>query len=115
MVKYDKVLLRCYFILIFCIYILIISNDYGYLSYIIELKILKLVMNTQLEMYLIQMNVHITLDIYFTKKFIHIPRIFIYYIKLISIFIIALLYRKFYRDKLTKLMDRLLYFITKIF
>ena len=115
MVKYDKVLLRCYFILIFCIYILIISNDYGYLSYIIELKILKIVMSTQLEMYLIQMNVHITFDIYFTPKFIHIPRIFIYYIKLLSIFIIAFFYRKFYRDKLAKLMDALLFFITKIF
>ena len=94
---------------------MIISNDYGYLSYIIELKILKIVMGTQLEMYLIQMNVHITFDIYFTPKFIHIPRIFIYYIKLLSIFIIAFFYRKFYRDKLAKLMDALLFFITKIF
>ena len=108
MVKYDKVLLRCYFILIICIYIIIISYDYGYLSYITEFKLLKIIMSTQLEMYLIQINIHITFDRYLAKKNIHLPGLLIYYIKLMCIFTIAFIYRKFYRDKLANLLDKLL-------
>ena len=32
MVEYDKILLCCYFVLIFCVYVFIISFDYGFLS-----------------------------------------------------------------------------------
>ena len=62
MIKYDKILFRCYFVLILCTYTFIISYDYGYLSYITSLKITKIIMSAQLEMYLIQLNINDTND-----------------------------------------------------
>lgn len=110
MVKYDKILLRCYFVLIMCIYIFIISYDYGYLSNLMEIKIIKLIMSAQLEMYLMQMNVHLTFDRYFRKIYTDKKSgLFYYYIKLMTICIIAFLYRILYRDKLSKLMDKIVF------
>ena len=63
MIKYDKNLFRCYFLLILSTYTFIISYDFSYLSYLSSLKIIKIIMSAQLEMYLIQMNVHKTFDI----------------------------------------------------
>ena len=57
MIKYDKILFRCYFVLILSIYIFIISYDYGYLSALVSKRIFKIIMSAQIEMYLIQINV----------------------------------------------------------
>lgn len=109
MIKYDKILFRCYFLFIICIYVFIISFDYGYLSYLTSLKFLKIIMSAQLEMYLIQMNVHLTIDKYFKRKYLYkISGLYYYYLKLIIIFVISFTYRKIYRDKLSKLMDKII-------
>ena len=49
---YDLCLCRCYFILISCLYIFIIGHEFGYLSIIVSNKIIKIIMNPQMEMYL---------------------------------------------------------------
>ena len=109
MIKYDKILYRCYFLSIICVYVFIISYDYGYLSYLTSLKYLKIIMSAQLEMYLIQMNVHLTVDKYFKRKHLYkISGLSHYYLKLIIIFAISFTYRKLYRDKLAKLMDKII-------
>ena len=79
MIKYDKNLFRFYFLLILSTYTFIISYDFGYLSYLSSLKIIKIIMSAQMEMYLIQMNVHKTFDIKL-KNFKHILSLFCPYI-----------------------------------
>ena len=109
-VKYQQILLRCYFILILCFYVIIISFDYGYLSNLVSNKIFKIIMSTQLEMYLIQLNIHITFERFLGKKNnSQLIRSFIYYQKLFIIFIIAYLYRKFLRDKFANLLDKIIF------
>ena len=109
MVEYKAKLLRCYFVLIFCIYIFIIGFDYGYLSKFTSQKIFKIIISTQLEMYLIQFNVHYTFDKYFGENRIgKLYRLFTYYMEVIIIFTIAYFYRKFFRDKFAKLMDKII-------
>ena len=54
MIKYNQILYRCYFVLIFCLFIFIISFDYGYLSKLFSKNISKNIMSCQLEMYLLQ-------------------------------------------------------------
>lgn len=108
MIKYDKNLFRCYFLLILSTYTFVISYDYGFLSYISSLKIIKIIMSAQMEMYLIQMNIHLFFDMNFKKLNIkNIHGIYYYYLKLISIIIISFIYRIFYRDKLAILLDKL--------
>ena len=108
MVEYQNIFLRCYFVLIICVYIFIISFDFGFLSVLVSLKIFKIIMSTQLEMYLIQFNVHLTLEIYFRiNKSGKFYGLFIYYIKLCVIFSVSYLYRRFLRDKLAILKEYL--------
>ena len=112
MIKYDKILLRCYFLLIICLYVFIISYDYGYLSFISSLKFLKTIMSTQLEMYLTQMNVHLSVDKYFKKKYLYkLSGLYYFYLKLVIIFIISFIYRRFYRDKFAKIMDKIIFLL----
>ena len=54
MLEFNNKLIRCYFVLIFCLCIFLISFDYGYLSNIIRNKIFKEIMSCQMEMYLLQ-------------------------------------------------------------
>lgn len=109
-VKYEQILLRCYFVLILCFYVISISFDYGYLSNFLSNKIFKIIMSAQLEMYLIQLNVHITYERYFGKKNdSKLIRLFKYYQKLFIIYLIAYLYRKFLRDKLANLFDKIVF------
>jgi len=110
MVKFDKILFRCYFVLILCIYVFIISFDYGYLSNIVEIKFVKIIMSSQMEMYLIQMNIHFTFEKHFGKLLNQKTYgLILYYIQLILICIIAISYRKLYRDKLSKFMDKIIF------
>ena len=110
MIKYDKILFRCYFLLIICVYVFIISYDYGYLSFLTSLKFIKIAMSTQLEMYLIQMNVHLSIDKYLKRKYFYrLSGLHYFYLKLIIIFNIAFIYRRFYRDKFANLMDKIIF------
>ena len=56
MIHYNNILYRCYFVLIFCFYIFIISYDYGFLSDLFSKKICIKIMSCQMEMYLFQNN-----------------------------------------------------------
>lgn len=110
LVKYEKTLLRCYFVLFHSIYLFIISYDYGYISTFLSNTIIKTIMSAQLEMYLIQINIHITIAKYIgNKDYTQITRLLIYYIKLMLIFTISYFYRRFLRNKLAYLMDKIIF------
>jgi peptidoglycan/LPS O-acetylase OafA/YrhL len=112
MIKCDKIIYRCYFILIISTYVFIISFDYGFLSSLVGTKIFRIVMSAQLEMYLIQINVNITFEKYFGKiNRSGLPGEIIFFTKLMIIFIISYFYRKFFREKLAILMDKIIFFI----
>jgi peptidoglycan/LPS O-acetylase OafA/YrhL len=53
MLEFNNKLIRCYFVLIFCLCIFLISYDYGYISNLIRIKLCKEAMSCQLEMYLL--------------------------------------------------------------
>lgn len=114
MLKYNTNLCRCHFVLIFCICTFLISFDYGFLSNIIKKKICKEIMSCQMEMFLI----HIQLNKIFSKvfKFHWIKNAELIFLeKLGFIFIISYIYRKLFRDKLAKLMDKIVDLLKKIF
>ena len=54
MLYYNNILSRCYFVIIFCIFIFISGYDYGYLSDFISNRIFQNIISCQMEMYLIQ-------------------------------------------------------------
>jgi hypothetical protein len=91
MMQYNRNLKRCYFVLIFCLFIFICGFDYGYLSDLFEMKIAKIIMSHQMEMYLLQKTVNNILLKIMNKVKLKFPPFleFEYYIKLLIIFIFA--------------------------
>ena len=107
MLKYNDILYRCYFVLIFCISIFIASYDYGYLSALYANKIISKIMSCQMEMYLLHMPVNKTINKLINKrKYELIFRIEIQFlIKLFIIFILGFFYKLSLRNKFAKLLD----------
>ena len=116
MAKYNKNFLRGYFVLIFCINaIFFIAFDYGYLSKLIESKLVKIIMSCQMEMFMLQLSVpNIMLKIMIRLKLKSSKDLeFIFYIKLFFIFISAFLYKLMLKNNFTIIMDRIVYIILK--
>ena len=113
MLKYNYLLLRCYFIIIFCIFIFISGYEYGFLSDLFASKFFVILMNCQMEMYLVQITIN---DIF--NKLINNERFVNKYnnetqllVKLFIIFISAYSYKICLKDKFSKLLDS---FLTKL-
>jgi len=110
MYKYNDSLYRCYYILIFCIFIFITVYDFGYISDIMNYKLM--------EIYLLhniinkQINSIKCYKIYIGK---HNLLILGFWIKLIITFIIAFLYKLLLRERPPLLMDKILNLFKKIF
>jgi len=108
-------LYRCYFVMIFVLYIFIIGYDYGYLSYIISNKFIQIIMNPQMEMYLSDISIN---SIITTNKFFYflsyLEKKLIFIIKLIIIFSFGLLYKKLLKERLSKSLDKIFYLINKM-
>ena len=117
MVKYNSVLHRCYYVLIFCIFIFVFGYDYGYLSNLISMKYSKIIMSCQMEMYLIHFSLNNIIEKimkYNKWKFpSNIEYVFI--IKVIIIFIIAFIYKSLLKEKLALIMDLIVNLIIHIF
>ena len=68
-------LFRCYFILIFCLYIFIIGFEFGYFPKIISNRIFQMIMNPQMEMYLSHISINNMIEknniIIFLKNHFH--------------------------------------------
>ncbi len=107
MLKYDQILLRCHFVLIFCFFIFIFGYDYGYLSDILSSKSCKLIMSCQMEMYLLQRTVNTIIKQIisnFNWKFNDNSESQ-YIIKTIIIFIVAFVYKSLLKQPLAKILD----------
>ena len=107
MLKYDQILLRCHFVLIFCFFIFIFGYDYGYLSDILSSKSCKLIMSCQMEMYLLQRTVNTIIKQIisnFNWKFNDNSESQ-YIIKTIIIFIVAFVYKSLLKQPLAKMLD----------
>ena len=117
MIKYDKIIHRCYFILIFCVFLFIIGLDYGCFSDIFSLEISKKIMNYQMEMYLFHLSVNklILKLIQYTKIKFKISHELNFFLKLIIIFTFAFLYKKIMKEKFTNFMDKIIDFFKNIF
>jgi peptidoglycan/LPS O-acetylase OafA/YrhL len=113
MLKYNY-LRRCHFVLIFCVCIFLISFDYGYLSNTNTKKICKEIMSCQMEMYLIHKELNNILSKIIKRFWIKNTEL-IFLEKLGCIFIIAYIYRKLFRDKISILMDKIVDLLKKIF
>lgn len=107
MLKYNYLLFRCYFVLIFCFSIFIISYDYGFLSDLFASKLFAKIMSCQIEMYLLQRTINnILLKIIGRKKFESIfNKEMQFLIKLFFIFIFGYFYKILFREKFAKLFD----------
>ena len=114
MLKYNNELYRCHFVLIFCVCTFLISFDYGYLSNIIKKKLCKEIMSCQMEMYLIHIQLNKLLSKIFNFHWIKNAEL-IFLERLGIIFIISYIYRKIFRDKLAKLMDKIFDLLKKLF
>ena len=114
MEKFNKKLLRCYFVLIFCACIFLISYDYGYLSNLVKMKICKEIMSCQMEMYLLHISLNQIL-IEILKN--HFPKNeeLKFLLKICFIFIISYIYKKLFKTKLSIFMDKIVDLLKKIF
>ena len=116
MLIYNNLLHRCFFVLIFCIFILVLSFDYGYLSDLFSYIFIVKIMSCQMEIYLLQNTIN---DIFckiinkekFEKFFNEETQ---FYIKLTIIFIPAYLYKIFLKEKLAKYLDIILFKIRRL-
>ncbi len=117
MVKYNSVLHRCYFVLIFCVFIFVFGYDYGYLSNLISMKYSKMIMSCQMEMYLIHFSLNSIINKikkYINWKFTSNDE-YDFIIKLIIVFIIAFTYKSLLKEKLALTMDLIVNLILFIF
>ena len=114
MLEYNNKLIRCYFVLIFCFCIFLISYDYGYLSYIFKKKLSKEIMSCQMEMYLLQRSLNTILVKVLNS---HMPKNeeLKFSIKVAFIFIISYFYKKKLKEKLAVFMDILFNLFKNIF
>jgi peptidoglycan/LPS O-acetylase OafA/YrhL len=105
MLKYNY-LDRMYFVFIFVASTFIIGFDYGYISKIIKTKVCKEIMSCQMELYLLHPNSS-SIIVKIMKN--HMPKNneLIFLIKFIFIYINSYAYKKYCRDKLAKLMDKI--------
>ena len=117
MLYFNFILARCYFVLVFCLFIFIFGYEYGLLSNFFEMRISRIIMSYQLEMYLLQDTVNKTLSKIMIKIHLKFPSNLgiQYYIKLVIIFIMALIYKNLFKEKLAKSMDMIVYLIKNIF
>ena len=117
MLKYNDKLYRCYFVLIFCVFIFIISYDYGLLSNIFAHKFCAKIMSCQMEMYLIQNTMNNIIHEF--KKKMKISFILNsemkFLIKLLIIFVFGYLYKQLLKEKLARLLDKIIFNCKKIF
>ena len=117
MIKYNQILYRCYFVLIFCLFIFIISFDYGYLSKLFSKNISKNIMSCQLEMYLLQNTLNsIMSDIMLINNWKYPSNSDLeFFIKLLVIFIISFIYKKLLKGPLSIIFDIFIFYLKKIF
>jgi hypothetical protein len=117
MVKYNNILFRCHFILIFCGFIFIFGFDYGYLSNIISMKLFQTIMSCQMEMYQIQItlnNLMRKFGLYNHLKFSSDLELQ-FIMKVIVIFIFAFIYKKMFKEIFSKILDKIILIIRYIF
>ena len=62
MLNYNNIFYRCYFVIIFCVFIFVSGFDYGYLSDVISHRICQNIMSCQMEMYLFQNTINNIID-----------------------------------------------------
>lgn len=116
MIKYNDILLRCYFVLFFCVFIFVIGFDYGYLSNVISNNIFKFILSCQMEMYLFQSTINeIIINNKIDKKWKFLNNTEIEFnINLIIVFIVSFVYKSLFKQNLAKVMDFIVKIIKKI-
>ena len=114
-----KSLYRFFYIILFCIFVLLISYDYGYLSDIISQKLFVNLMSCQFEMYLLQFKSEIFFKYlkisYFSISNNLIFMEFIFHLKLVFIFLISYTYKIMFKQKLATFLDNIIVLISKLF
>ena len=107
MLFYNNILSRCYFVIIFCVFIFISGYDYGYLSDFISNRIFQNIMSCQMEMYLIQNTINNIINTISNHLNWHISlnTEIEFLIKLIIIFIVGFFYKKFAKEEFSKYFD----------
>ena len=111
MLKFNNILLRCYFVLIICAFIFIAGYDYGFLSDIFSSKIFVKIMSCQMEMYILQRTINYIFYKFVNKKqfsSIFHPEIQ-FFIKLIIIFIFGYIYVKLFKNKFINIFDKIIF------
>ena len=116
MLYFNNILYRCYFVLIFCVYIFIICYDYGFLSDLFAKKICVKIMSCQMEMYLIQNTINnIIYKIHIALKYeFEFNKELKFLIKLLIIFLVAYLYKVLLKEKLAHFLDVILITLKRI-
>lgn len=115
--KLTNMKYRVDFIFIFILFIFVIGFDYGYLSELFSKKLFKKLFSYQMEIYLFQNSATIIL-----KKVMKYSKLTLpsnanldFCIKLINIFMFAFLYKELLKEKLAKMIDKIINLIKKLF
>ena len=117
MLKFNDILYRCYYVIIFCSFIFIISYEYGFFSDIFSNIIIVKIMSCQMEMYQIQITINDLFNKIINKeafeKLFHTEVQFA--IKLFIIFICGYFIRILLRDKFSIFFDMVFNEFKKLF
>ena len=116
-IKYNNIKTRVYFVFAFTLFTFVIGLDYGYLSELFSIKIIKKIFSYQMEIYLFQSSATITIKKimkFYNLKFPSNVNLD-FFIKIINIFMFAFLYKELIKEKLTKIMDKIINLIKKLF
>lgn len=116
MEKYNH-LYSSYHVILCSFFMLIIGLDYGYLSNIINNKLLNKLINCQYEIYILQFRMEIFFKRLYPYKLknniLYIELLFL--LKMILIFLVAYNYKVFLKEKFAKQMDKIILFFAKIY
>ena len=118
MLIYNNKLHRYYFVLIFSIFIFVLSFDYGYLSDLFSYIYFDKIMSCQMEIYLLQNTIYnLFHKIVNKRKFENIfnNNEIQFILRLYIIFIIAYLYKIILKEKLANYFDIILFKLKKLF
>ena len=115
-IKFTKIKYRVYFVFTFIFLNFVIGLDYGYLSELFSIKIIKKLLSYQMEIYLFQNSATILITKIMKYHKLKFPsnRNLEFFIKLINIFIFAFLYKELLKERLAKIIDKIIDLIKKL-
>lgn len=111
MIAFDKTWLRAYYVIWFCVFTLLSAIDCGLFAILFSNTFIQKIVNLQFEIYLLQLVIDCIVVKLFKVLHLEMNINFAFVIKLCALFLIAFLYNRFIKNKLSAIMEKMRQFI----